>query len=415
MKELKIACPHCQQHISFPESNVGQVIACPSCGLSLGLNVPGYVEVKRLKPISLGTDVMLTLAGMMIGYFASYFGQTFLLRGFVSFGDYVRYAFNFLFTGSSAADGLENLEKSVYITAWTGVLIGGALGASVTYVLGKIQSVGLAVPGYAPQKKSRNVFYYVFWGIGVILCLVLVLFLGGLVGDLASMQVKPDAQAPDPTHNETPIAPDISEDAKSILKSEKLNALVASGDYFVKTDDFSGAIMFFSKYEPNAKTGISAALAVSKEPPQNFHFVLIASEKTASDSSGQALSGFDTVKCKIGSDVFEMTQEWSPNNVEITTDGVRQSLIWNIDADANAKKTFLAFGSCNSPVKVQYSSSGMGGSYAFWLDQDHVESIKKLLAVYQDLFAAPGAIRSRQDLVNEAASNRAILNGTGLK
>lgn len=47
MKEFKISCPHCQQHIAFPESNAGQVIACPSCGLSVGLNVPGYAPHKK--------------------------------------------------------------------------------------------------------------------------------------------------------------------------------------------------------------------------------------------------------------------------------------------------------------------------------------------------------------------------------
>ena len=47
MKEFKIGCPHCQQHIAFSESNVGQVIACPSCGLSVGLNVPGYTPQKK--------------------------------------------------------------------------------------------------------------------------------------------------------------------------------------------------------------------------------------------------------------------------------------------------------------------------------------------------------------------------------
>jgi hypothetical protein len=47
MKEFKISCPHCQQHIAFPEKNVGQVIACPACGLSVGLNVPGYAPQKK--------------------------------------------------------------------------------------------------------------------------------------------------------------------------------------------------------------------------------------------------------------------------------------------------------------------------------------------------------------------------------
>jgi hypothetical protein len=42
MNEFKISCPHCQQHVAFPETHIGQVIACPACGLSVGLNVPGY-------------------------------------------------------------------------------------------------------------------------------------------------------------------------------------------------------------------------------------------------------------------------------------------------------------------------------------------------------------------------------------
>ena len=47
MKEFKISCPHCQQHVAFPEHMIGSAINCPSCGLSVGLNVPGYTPQKK--------------------------------------------------------------------------------------------------------------------------------------------------------------------------------------------------------------------------------------------------------------------------------------------------------------------------------------------------------------------------------
>jgi len=48
--ELKIACPNCDQHISFPISMIGQIIPCPNCELSMSLNVQGHSLVTPKEP-----------------------------------------------------------------------------------------------------------------------------------------------------------------------------------------------------------------------------------------------------------------------------------------------------------------------------------------------------------------------------
>lgn len=44
MNDLKIACPSCGGHISFPVDMHGQVIPCPHCSLSVPLIIPGYTQ-----------------------------------------------------------------------------------------------------------------------------------------------------------------------------------------------------------------------------------------------------------------------------------------------------------------------------------------------------------------------------------
>ncbi len=41
MIPMKIPCPHCQSHIEFSSDRHGTVTACPACGCSVALNIPG--------------------------------------------------------------------------------------------------------------------------------------------------------------------------------------------------------------------------------------------------------------------------------------------------------------------------------------------------------------------------------------
>jgi hypothetical protein len=41
MGELKISCPHCREHVAFPDGMLGEIIVCPHCGLSMALAIPG--------------------------------------------------------------------------------------------------------------------------------------------------------------------------------------------------------------------------------------------------------------------------------------------------------------------------------------------------------------------------------------
>ena len=182
--------------------------------------------------------------------------------------------------------------------------------------------------------------------------------------------------------NKTSVTP-----AKNILENQLLKALIANGDYLVSTDDFSGNINCFSRYAIRNQTGLYAGLVVSKDAPPVF--VLIAEEETTPQSSQQIVSGFDTVKCKIDSEVFEVKQTWSPKNVQISADGTSQKLFWDATENVNVKNLFRALGNCSDlgSVKVQFSSSLMGGSYDFYEQQGHIESIKKLAAVYRDFYS----------------------------
>jgi hypothetical protein len=47
MRDLKFACPHCEQHLQCEDSRIGQEIACPNCGRSV--TVPRMPDEHHLR------------------------------------------------------------------------------------------------------------------------------------------------------------------------------------------------------------------------------------------------------------------------------------------------------------------------------------------------------------------------------
>ena len=81
------------------------------------------------------TSYFLLIIGAVLGYIGSYFGQPGLLWAFVSLGDYLGNARDILIPPRSASAFGEHLTRSVFLTAWIGLILGvGVMGGIIFYL-----------------------------------------------------------------------------------------------------------------------------------------------------------------------------------------------------------------------------------------------------------------------------------------
>jgi ribosomal protein S27E len=254
----------------------------------------------------------------------------------------------------------------------------------------------------ATYKRKHGVFFYVFWGVvslGVTLTILAVLFSVLIFGLPAFLQGRRIAQEhaattetnSPTTEDNTPLTPsqntqrNLQEAAQ--IKAEA-TALLASGRFLRLTDEIDESVAICAKPTPTQQdtTGLSLFIVIPKQGKPIL--VLVAEDVTGKDSNNerQAISGFDTVRCRIGTSVFSLKKQWSPGNVKINIGETRQGLHWIVPEDSAASDLLLHILNSDSPIKVEFTSSFMGGSsYTFTMTEKQIQAIKDVFTIYKSL------------------------------
>ena len=133
-------------------------------------------------------------------------------------------------------------------------------------------------------------------------------------------------------------------------------------------------------------------------PKQGKPVLLLSADDITGENSNnerQAISGFDTVRCRIGTNVFSLKKQWSPGNVKIEIHETRQGLLWVVPEDSAASDLLLHILNSDSPIKVEFSSSFMGGSsYTFTMTEQQIQPMKDVFTIYKSL---PDAVLLQAD------------------
>jgi hypothetical protein len=172
------------------------------------------------------------------------------------------------------------------------------------------------------------------------------------------------------------------------IKSEA-TALLASGRFLCVTNEIDESAAIGAKPTLENKlgrTGLMLLIWIPKQGKPNL--VLEADDVTgkSGDNERQAISGFDTVRCRIGTNVFSLKHEWSPGNVEVDISGTRQNLRWGVSENPAASDLLLHILNSNSSIKVEFSSSFMGGSsYTFTMTEQQIQPMTDVLTIYKSL------------------------------
>jgi len=256
----------------------------------------------------------------------------------------------------------------------------------------------------ATFKRRHGVFFYVFWGVvsliatGVILTLVLI-FLGvGIPAFFGAKQAFVNAR--DSAENERqasagekPLPTPIQNTQRNLQEAAQIkaeaDALLASGRFLCVTDEIDEGVSIGAK--PTLENGIgrTGLMLLIGIPKQGKPVLLLdATDDTEenSDNERQPISGFDTVRCRIGTNVFSLTKQWSPGNVKIDTGETRQSLHWAMPEDAAASGLLLHILNSDFPIKVEFSSSFMGSSsYTFTMTENQIQLMKDVFTIYKSL------------------------------
>jgi predicted RNA-binding Zn-ribbon protein involved in translation (DUF1610 family) len=243
----------------------------------------------------------------------------------------------------------------------------------------------------ASYKRKRGVFFYVFWGVisliatGIILTFV-VIFLG--VGIPAFVAARHGSQIRNGITNSVEAAAspanNLSKQEMEKIKAEA-TALLASGRFFYVTNEIDENVVIGA--EPRIrKTGLMLFIGIPKQGKPIL--LLSAADVTGenSDSTRQPISGFDTVRCRIGTNVFSLTKQWSSDDVKIEIGETRQFLGWVVPEDSAATDLLLHILDSDSPIKVEFSSSFMGSSsYTFTMKEQQIQPMKDVLTIYKSL------------------------------
>ena len=95
---------------------------------------------------------------------------------------------------------------------------------------------------------------------------------------------------------------------------------------------------------------------------------------------------FGVVRCRIGTNVFSLKKQWSPGNVKVEIHETRQGLLWVVPEDSAASDLLLHILNSDTPIKVEFSSSFMGGSsYTFTMTEKQIQSMKDVFTIYESL------------------------------
>jgi len=256
----------------------------------------------------------------------------------------------------------------------------------------------------ATYKRKHGVFFYVFWGVVSLIATVIILtlvliFLGvGIPAFFGAKQAFVNAR--DAAENERqasaegkPLpAPNQNTERNpqetAQIKAEA-DALLASGRFLCVTDEIDERVSIGAK--PTLKNGIgrTGLMLLIGIPKQGKPILLLdATDDTGenSDNARQPISGFDTVRCRIGTEVFSLTKQWSPGNVKIETGETRQHLNWAVPEDTAASDLLVHILSNDSPIKVEFSSSFMGSSsYTFTMTENQIQLMKDVFKIYESL------------------------------
>lgn len=85
MSQLTIKCPHCEQRLEFDRIDLGAVINCPACGLSVPLVVPG-LAVPPPPPQVIKGEIIKHNESSGGGCLIQIIGLIFILSGIWTFG-----------------------------------------------------------------------------------------------------------------------------------------------------------------------------------------------------------------------------------------------------------------------------------------------------------------------------------------
>jgi predicted RNA-binding Zn-ribbon protein involved in translation (DUF1610 family) len=256
----------------------------------------------------------------------------------------------------------------------------------------------------ATYKRKRGVFFYVFWGVisliatGIILTLVLIFLRVGIPAFFGAKQAFVNAR--DAAENERQASggqkslPPPSQNTQRNLQEAaqikaEATALLASGRFLCSTDEIDESVAIGAKPTLANKVGRSGLMLFIGIPKQGKPVLLLSANDVTgenSDSERQAISGFDTVRCRIGTNIFSLQKQWSPGNVKIEIHETTQHLLWVVPEDSAASDLLLHILNSDSSIKIEFSSSFMGGSsYTFTMTEKQIQPMKDIFTIYESL------------------------------
>lgn len=170
------------------------------------------------------------------------------------------------------------------------------------------------------------------------------------------------------------------------------DALLASGRFLCVTDEIDERVTIGAKPTLQDRIGRTGLMLLIGIPKQGKPILFLSADDVTGENSNserQAISGFDTVRFRIGTNVFSLQKQWSPGNVKIEIHETRQNLLWTVSEDSAANNLLLHILNSDSPIKVEFSSSFMGGSsYTFTMTEKQIQPMKDVFTIYKSL---PGA------------------------
>jgi hypothetical protein len=252
----------------------------------------------------------------------------------------------------------------------------------------------LFVPPVQAGKKASPTPKTILFTSAATICAGLILLGVLTAGNRHSQRVQPDSQQeskPEPDQKQLRDKQEQAELRKlqeaAQLKAEG-DALLASGRFLCRTNEIDDNVMIAAK-PTIGRTGLVLMIGIPKEGKPNL--LLGAKDITGenSHSEREAISGFDTVRCRIGTRVFSLHKQWSPSDVKIEVGETWQMLCWLPGEDSEAGDLLLHILNSDSPIKVEFSSSFMGGrSYTFTMTQEQLQPMKDTFIIYRALGGA---------------------------